>query len=104
MKNSILFNLKLNDTEIDQVGKKGRSFLKSHGFTNDTVQAQIMILKELINNGKQFEKTSAPNDEITVFFLVEEKPITVEIRKPVKESNQHQLNDLDKTIQLIRGY
>jgi len=104
MKNSILFNLKLNDTEIDQAGKKGLSFLKSHGFTNDTVQAQIMILKELINNGKQFEKTSAPNDEITVFFLVEEKAITVEIRKPVKESNQRQLNDLDKTIQLIRGY
>jgi len=104
MKNSIMFNFKLNDTEIDEAGEKGSNFLTSHGFTNDTVQAQIMILKELINNGKQFENTTAPDDEITVFFLVEDKAITVEIRKTVEESNQRQLNELDKTIQLIRGY
>jgi hypothetical protein len=104
MKNSYMFNLKLNGTEIDRAGEKGSNFLISHGFTNDTVQAQIMILKELINNGKQFENTTEPDDEITVFFLVEEKAITVEIRKAVEESNQRQLNELDKTIQLIRGY
>ena len=104
MKKSIMFNLKLNDKEIDRAGEKGSNFLISHGFTNDTVQAQIMILKELINNGKQFENTAEPDDEITVFFLVEEKAITVEIRKAIEESNQRQLNELDKTIQLIRGY
>ena len=104
MKKSILFTLKLNDNEIDKAGKKGSNFLKSHGFSNETVQAQIMILRELINNGKKFETPSSSDSEMTVFLLVEEKAITVEVRKAVEESSQRQLNELDKTIQWIRGY
>lgn len=104
MKKSILFNLKLNGHEIDEAGEKGSNFLKSHGFSNETVQAQIMILKELIINGKKFENPSALEGEITVFLLVEEKTITVEVRQAVEESYQSQLNELDKTIQWIRGY
>jgi hypothetical protein len=104
MKKSILFNLKLNDHEIDKAGATGSDFLKSHGFSNETVQAQIMILKELIINGKKFENPSSLESEITVFLLVEEKTITVEVRKAVEESYQRQLNELDKTIQWIRGY
>jgi len=104
MKKSILFNLKLNDHEIDKAGKTGIDFLKSHGFSNETVQTQIMILKELIINGKKFENPSSLESEITVFLLVEEKTITVEVRQAVEESYQRQLNELDKTIQWIRGY
>ena len=37
-------------------------------------------------------------------LLVEEKTITVEVRQAVEESYQRQLNELDKTIQWIRGY
>jgi hypothetical protein len=104
MKKSILFNLKLNDTEIDKAGKKSSDFLKSHGFSNETVQAQIMILRELINNGKKFENPTTLETEITVFLLVEEETITVEVRQAVEESFQHQLDELDKTIQWIRVY
>ena len=104
MKKSILFNLKLNDNEIDEAGERGSNFLKSHGFSNETVEAQIMILNELINNGKKFENPSSIESEITVFLLIEDKTITVEVRKAVEESYQGQLNELDKTIQWIRGY
>ena len=91
MKKSIVFNLKLNDSEIDKAGEKSSTFLKSHGFSNKTVQAQIIILKELINNGKKFENPNTLETEMTVFLLVEEKTITVEVRKAVEESNQCQL-------------
>lgn len=105
MKKSLKFNLRLNDTAIDKADERGTNFLKSHGFSNETVQAQIMILRELINNGKKFESPSSlGKSEITVFLLVEEKTITVEVRKAVEESSQHELNKLDKTIQWIRGY
>ena len=105
MENSILFNLKLNDRALEKAGKKSSSFLKSHGFSNETVQAQIKILKELINNGKKFDPpSSAKESEISVFLLVEAEAITVEIRKAVEESSQRQLIELDKTIQWIRGY
>jgi hypothetical protein len=104
MNKSIIFNLKLNDNEIDKAGEKSSNFLKSHGIPNETVQAQIMILRELINNGKKFEKPTTLETEITVFLLVEEKTITVEVRQAVEESFQHQLDQLDKTIQWIRAY
>ena len=104
MKNSILFNLKLNNHEIDKAGEKGSKFLESHGFSNETVEAQIMILNELINNGKKFENPNSFESEITVFLLVEEKTITVEVRQAVEKSFQRQLDELDKTIQWIRVY
>jgi len=104
MKKSILFNLRLNDNEIDEAGERGSNFLKSHGFSNETVEAQIMILNELINNGKKFENPSSIESEIAVFLLIEDKTITVEVRKAVEDSYQGQLNELDKTIQWIRGY
>lgn len=105
MKNSILFNLKLNDHAIEKAGKKSSSFLRSHGFSNETVKAQIKILRELIHNGKKFDNpSSAKESEMSVFLLVEDKSITVEIRKVVEESSHRQLIELDKTIQWIRGY
>ena len=104
MKKSIMFNLKLNDNEIDKAGEKSSTFLKSHGFSNETVQAQIIILNELINNGKKFENPNTLETEMTVFLLVEEKTITVEVRQAVEESFQPQLDELDKTIQSIRVY
>jgi hypothetical protein len=104
MKKSIMFNLKLNDTEINKAGEKGSHFLKSHGFSHETVQAQVMIIKELINNGKKFETPASSESEVTVFLLVEEKAITVEVRKAIEASYQRQLDELDKTIQWIRGY
>ncbi len=104
MKKSIVFNLRLNDSEIDQAGEKGSQFLKSHGFSNETVQAQVMIIKELINNGKKFETPASLENEVTVFVLVEETAITVEVRKAIEESYQRQLDELDRTIQWIRGY
>ena len=105
MKNSILFNLKLTEHEIEKADKKSSSFLRSHGFSKETVQAQIKILRELIHNGKKFDNpSSAKESELSVFLLVEDKAITVEIRKAVEESSQRQLIELDKTIQWIRGY
>ena len=104
MKKSIKFNLKLNDIEIDKAGEKSSTFLKSHGFSNKTVQAQIMILRELINNGKKFENPNTLETEMTVLLFVEEKTITVEVRQAVEESFQRQLDELDKTIQWIRVY
>ena len=105
MKNSIEFRLKPIGSEIAKVGEKGESFLKSHGLSDQNIQTQIMVIKELINSGKTFDSQKPAGNEMSVHIFVERGTITAEIRKSVKDSTYNQqLRALDKTIQWIRGY
>lgn len=105
MKNSIEFRLKPISSEIAKVGEKGGHFLKSHGLSDDGIQTQLMVIKELINSGKTFDNQRPAGNEMSVHILIEENMITAEVRKSVNESaNDSQLETLDKTIQWIRGY
>ncbi|MBW2408923.1 MAG: hypothetical protein JRF72_03930 [Deltaproteobacteria bacterium] len=105
MKKSIAFNLKPTGNEIAKVGEKGKRFLKSHGLSDDSVQKQIMVVRELIKSGITFENQKHAVNEMSVHIYIEENTVTTEIRKPVNEStHNHQLEALDKTIQWIRGH
>ena len=105
MNSSIEFRLVPIGSEIAKVEEKGESFLKSHGLSDDSVQTQIMVIKELINSGKTFDNHKADGNEMSVHIWVEKDTITAEVRKLVKESvNDSRLQALDKTIQWIRGY
>jgi hypothetical protein len=105
MKNSIEFKLKPINSEIARVREKGESFLKSHGLSDDSVQTQIMVIRELIKSGKTFDNQRNAVNEMSVHIFIEKNTITAEVRKPVKESaHDNQLKALDRTIQWIRGY
>lgn len=105
MKKSIVFNLKPIGSEIAKVGEKGERFLKSHGLSDDSVQKQIMVIRELIKSGINFENKKHVVNEMSVHIFIEENTVTTEIRKPINEStHNNQLEALDKTIQWIRGY
>ena len=105
MKNSIEFNLKPIGSEITKVGEKGENFLKSHGLSDDSVQKQIMVIRELIKSGISFENGRTTGNDLSVHIFVKENTVITEIRKPVNEStHNNQLQALDKTIQWIRGY
>ena len=54
MKNSIEFNLTPGGSDFAEIGEKGGSFLKSHGLSDDSVQRQIMVIKELVKSGVTF--------------------------------------------------
>jgi hypothetical protein len=104
MKNTINFNLEPKSPQIDEAGYRGSCFLKSHGFSDDTVHVPVMILKELIKNGIKYGKFSATAKEINVRIHIAEKNFTIEVRNPVDDTCSEQLKELDKTIQFIRGY
>jgi len=104
MKKSIKFSVKPGDKDIEKAREKGSEFLKSHGLSDDTVRAQMTILNELISNGKKFSDLRAPGNEMTILLLIDKNAVTVEVSNPVNESSYSQLNELDKTIQWIRGY
>jgi len=104
MKNTINFNLEPKCQQIDVAGYRGSCFLKSHGFSDDTVQVPIMILRKLIKNGIKYGKFSAAAKEINVQIHIAEKSFTIEVRNPVDDTCSDRLQELDKTIQFIRGY
>ena len=51
MKKMIKFSLNPNIQDNENVGEKGNEFLKSHGFSDDVVKGQVMIIQELIKYG-----------------------------------------------------
>ena len=104
MKKTMEFNLKSNIGEIKKLEQKSSNFLKYHGYSDDTVQAQIMILRELLISGKKFEDLRPSEFQTSVNLHIEDHAITVEVKKSVCESAYSKLEDLDKTIQWIRGY
>jgi len=103
MKKSISFKLKPGTEEFEKINQKGCAFLKANGFSGDAVQTQMMILWGLIIRGKEFDNLRPAKTGMTIYLLVDQNLVTVEVRKPVWESSLRKLNELDKTIQLIRG-
>ncbi|MGA8185741.1 MAG: hypothetical protein WB819_19100 [Terriglobia bacterium] len=103
MDKSIEFELKYNSGETEKLEQKCTKFLKYHGCPDVTIQAQIMILRELIISGEKLDGRRSAEFEMTVHLHMENDSITVEIRKPVDESTYGKLQELDKTIQWIRG-
>jgi len=97
------FSLKSNGDEIKELEQKSSYFLKYQGYSDDTIQTQILILRELINSCKQFKDLRPSEFEIFVQLHIENNTITLEVKKSVCESAYGKLEDLDKTIQWIRG-
>ena len=98
------FSLKSNGGEIKKLERKSSIFLKSKGYSDDIIETQIMILKELIISSKEFDDLRPSEFEMSVQLHIEDNTITVEVKKPVCESDYGKLEELDKTIQWIRGY
>jgi hypothetical protein len=98
------FNVKPCCKDIEILGEKGSEFLKSHGLSENTVCAQMAILKELISSGKKFGNLKTSENTMTALLIIENDTIIAEISRPVHESSFSQLDELDKTIQWIRGY
>lgn len=97
------FSLKSNGGELKKLEQKISIFLKYHEYSDDTIKAQIMILRELIKSGNKFDDLRPSEFEMSVLLHIEDNRITVELKKSVCESAYGKLEDLDKTIQWIRS-
>jgi hypothetical protein len=104
MNKSITFFLISNGNEIEKVRVKTSKFLKSYGLSDNIVREQIMIVKELLNICVQYFGLKSPQRKITVQIHISRDKITVEVSHPINGTQNEQLEELDKTIQFIRGY
>jgi len=103
MDRSMTLNLKPYENEIHGVTEKSSRFLKSHGFSNETIQSQLTVIEELIKNGLSYGKFN-PSAKMMVKIQLEANAITVEVSSPVGKSACNRLIELDKMIQWMRGY
>ncbi len=104
VENSIKLNLKPDGYEIEMAGQKSGNFLKSHGLSDDAIQIQIRILKELIKNGIKYGKFTLSENELSISIQVSDNSIVIQVMNPVDITYCDHLKELDKTIQFIRGY
>ncbi len=102
-KKTMEFSLKSNGDEIKELEQKSSYFMKYQGYSDETIQTQILILRELINSCKQFNDLRPSEFEISVQLHIEGNTITLEVKKSICESAYGKLEELDKTIQWIRG-
>jgi hypothetical protein len=104
VKNSLELNVKPTDHDIEKMRQRTGSFMKSHGVSDGGVHSQFRIIRELIKIGIKYGNFLYADIKLTVNVQVDKNTITVEIHTPINESNFERFKELDKIIQLIRGY
>ena len=79
------------------------ALLKAHDCSDDFTRTQIEIIEHLIEKGSHFGTKNAGDPEMTVCLSIEEGEVTAEVKSKVSGSDFAKLEDLDRTIQRLRG-
>ena len=103
MKKFIQSNFIFNRGGADRLMEKIIALLKAHDCSDDFTRTQIEIIEQLIERGSHFGSQKTRDPEISVCLSIEEKEVTVEVKRKVAESDYDRLEELDRTIQRIRG-
>ena len=104
MKRSMMLTVKPNWEEIEEVRNSSGEFFRSHGFSDDAVNALTMVISELIENGIKYGNFKVPENKVILTIHIGSRVVTVEVVNPVDQADHDHLKRLDKTIQWIRGY
>ncbi len=90
--------------EIEKARNEVNDFLRSLGLSDDTVDTFTMVVSELIENSIKYGNFKRPGNSVVVTIHVEKRTVVVEVINPVDNSTQKHLQNLDRSIQWIRGY
>lgn len=104
MKKTITFFLDSNGTAVQKVREKTSEFFKLHGLSDKAVHEQVMIIRELLKACGQYSGFNSPQGKRKIQIHINRNKITVEVSNPINDNQNKQLQELDKTIQFIRGY
>ena len=103
MKKFILSNLIANKGGADRLMETIIALLKAHNCSDDFTRTQIEIIEQLIERGSHFGMKNTGDPEMMLCLSIEGGEVTVEVKVKVGESDNDKLEDLDRTIQRIRG-
>lgn len=98
------FTIKENADEFENVAIEIHNSLRDQNLSEFEAHNQIMIIRELVETGIKSDDSQIDSGNVTIHIFVEQKSVTVEVRKPVSNQSYARLEELDKAIQWIRGY
>lgn len=104
MDNILELAIKPDWENIEIVREKSMQFLEKKGFNEDTKDAVIMIIGELLENAIKYGKYTERFSEVHATIAVNERNITVEVQHPINEEDDVHFQRLDRIIQWVRGY
>ena len=99
----LLVHLKPEWDQVETIRMQCRDFLKQCSFNNETVEAVSMVSAELLENAVKYGAYQL-DDAIEYCLKIRQDKIIVEVKNPVDETVGSHLQQLDETIQWIRGY
>ena len=103
IKSHVKFNKDESKVEAEKLMENMIALLKFHDCSDDFTKTQIEIIEQLIEKGSNFGMKNTGDPEMTVCLSIEEGEVTVEVKRKVVESDFDKLEDLDRTIQRVRG-
>jgi hypothetical protein len=104
MKTFIKLSLNSNGAGIEQASEKTAEFLNSQGFPGKIVHEQIIILNKLYKICLRYSSCKSHQRNMTVRIIIQGDKIIIEVSYPIIDIQNKQLEELDKTIQFIRGF
>ena len=104
MTEPLKFSIKEISDEYENFSIEIHNLLKYQKLSLSEIEAQIMIIKGLIETAVQLDDVRNDDGELTIQIFIEQKSVTVEVRKQVSQSSYVMLEELDKAIQWIRGH
>ncbi len=88
--------------EIEKIRVESKSFIEARGFSNNIIDAIVMVLSELVENAIKYGVYNTPDDMIVYSLSIERDTIIIEVTNPFSENEN--FKKLDKTVQWIRGF
>jgi len=97
------FNIKPVWGELENVRDNIRNFLEQQNVPADDVYSGVMITSELVENAIKYGDESDSPD-IQVYAEFEKGEITIEVRNHIRDSEDENLQKLDRAIQWVNGF
>lgn len=89
---------------IEEVRNECEEFFSSHNCSENISHSLIMIVSELMENSIKYGDFSAGSLMIEILVKLRTSSAMIELVNPTGISNKNELQNLDRTIQWIRGY
>lgn len=90
--------------EVGRVNEAVAEFLETCGLRPETVSQCTMVVCELVENGIKYGHFDKDRATVRVIARVSRDSISVQVVNPVGKTSQVYLQELDRTIQWVRGF
>ena len=102
MTDKFIDRIKPDWTQIERIRQETQHFVEARDFPRIVAEAVVMVLSELVENAIKYGHYQGADDRIAYSLAIGRDSIIVEVTNPFAENENFQ--ELDRTIQWIRGY